>query len=547
MSATEPDTRQPDGPLKGLRVIDAAVLFAGPVIGTLLARLRRGRHQGRASPRATRCGRSAGRRTGSRSGGRSSTATSGSCPSTSASPRARSCSRSSCKRRRRAHRVVPARHVRALGPRAGRAPRHQPAAGHGALLGLRPDRALQPAPGLRHGRRVDQRLRPHQRPAGRPADAAAVRAGRRRGLACSGPSGRCSRCGTGTCTGAPGPGHRPRHLRAAVLAARSPVAGLRPAGLHPEPDRQQHRLDRAPQRVPDARRPVAGAVGELPVDRRAGHAPRRATRRSSTSRGSATTTAGSSNQDAARSATSAAGSRAHDSTRCWRRSRRSRRSSGPSTTIADIFEDPQYHARDTITTVDDPQARPGSRPERDPAPDARRPAASATWAATWGRTTTRSSSMSWAGARTSSSGSARRVSSAGPRSWATRARRAEPAPGGSAIANLKDVARRAEVDPSTASRVLRGDPAQQVRPETRQRILDAARDLRYRPNALARSLRTRRTGTIGLVIPSLDNVGFADVTHGIQQAAAAGRPARARRRGGCARRRTAQAVADERL
>jgi LacI family transcriptional regulator len=68
--------------------------------------------------------------------------------------------------------------------------------------------------------------------------------------------------------------------------------------------------------------------------------------------------------------------------------------------------------------------------------------------------------------------------------------------------------------------VLRGDPAQQVRPETRQRILDAARDLRYRPNALARSLRTRRTGTIGLVVPSLDNVGFADVTHGIQQAAA---------------------------
>jgi LacI family transcriptional regulator len=59
-----------------------------------------------------------------------------------------------------------------------------------------------------------------------------------------------------------------------------------------------------------------------------------------------------------------------------------------------------------------------------------------------------------------------------------------------------------------------------VRPETRQRILDAARDLRYRPNALARSLRTRRTGTIGLVVPSLDNVGFADVTHGIQQAAA---------------------------
>jgi LacI family transcriptional regulator len=89
------------------------------------------------------------------------------------------------------------------------------------------------------------------------------------------------------------------------------------------------------------------------------------------------------------------------------------------------------------------------------------------------------------------------------------------------VANLKDVARKAGVDPSTASRVLRDDPGQQVRPETRQRILDAARELRYRPNALARGLRTRRTDTLGLIVPSLDDLGFADVTHGIQAAAAA--------------------------
>jgi LacI family transcriptional regulator len=87
------------------------------------------------------------------------------------------------------------------------------------------------------------------------------------------------------------------------------------------------------------------------------------------------------------------------------------------------------------------------------------------------------------------------------------------------MAKLRDVADLAGVDPSTASRVLRGDPAQHVRPETRQRILDAARELGYRPNALARSLRTRRTGMIGLLVPSLDNLGFAGVTHGIQRAA----------------------------
>jgi len=88
------------------------------------------------------------------------------------------------------------------------------------------------------------------------------------------------------------------------------------------------------------------------------------------------------------------------------------------------------------------------------------------------------------------------------------------------MANLKDVARRAEVDPSTVSRVLRGDPSQAVRPETRERIIVAARELRYRPNALARGLRTRRTDTIGLIIPDVFNLGFAEVTHGIQAAAA---------------------------
>ncbi len=86
--------------------------------------------------------------------------------------------------------------------------------------------------------------------------------------------------------------------------------------------------------------------------------------------------------------------------------------------------------------------------------------------------------------------------------------------------NLKDVARAAGVDPSTASRVLRGDPRQAVRADTRERILEAARALQYRPNALARGLRTRRTDTIGLVIPSLDNLGFSEVIHGIQSAAA---------------------------
>jgi LacI family transcriptional regulator len=89
---------------------------------------------------------------------------------------------------------------------------------------------------------------------------------------------------------------------------------------------------------------------------------------------------------------------------------------------------------------------------------------------------------------------------------------------------LRDVARLANVDTSTASRVLRDDPNQGVRDETRDRILDAARVLHYRANAVAQSLRTRRTDTVAVIVPSLDNPGFVDVIRGIQaEAAAAGK------------------------
>lgn len=88
------------------------------------------------------------------------------------------------------------------------------------------------------------------------------------------------------------------------------------------------------------------------------------------------------------------------------------------------------------------------------------------------------------------------------------------------MASLKDVARLANVDASTASRVLRGDSRQAVRPETRERILRAAAELGYRPNASARSLRTRRSDAIALVVPDIDNVAFHAVIAGVQTAAA---------------------------
>ena len=83
---------------------------------------------------------------------------------------------------------------------------------------------------------------------------------------------------------------------------------------------------------------------------------------------------------------------------------------------------------------------------------------------------------------------------------------------------LKDVARHAGVDPSTVSRVLRGDERKPAKPETRDRILQVARDLGYRPNGVARSLRTRKTEAIGLVIPDVGNPGFAEIFKGVQSA-----------------------------
>lgn len=85
--------------------------------------------------------------------------------------------------------------------------------------------------------------------------------------------------------------------------------------------------------------------------------------------------------------------------------------------------------------------------------------------------------------------------------------------------SLKDVARLAGVNPSTASRAIRGDPTQRINAGTRERVLAAADTLGYRANYLGRGLRVRRTGTIGLVVPNLDYFTFVDITHGVQAAA----------------------------
>ncbi|WP_245674127.1 MULTISPECIES: LacI family DNA-binding transcriptional regulator [Actinoplanes] len=79
---------------------------------------------------------------------------------------------------------------------------------------------------------------------------------------------------------------------------------------------------------------------------------------------------------------------------------------------------------------------------------------------------------------------------------------------------IKDVARLAGVSQSSVCRALAHPD--QVRPETRERVERAARDLDYHPNRAARSLITGRTGTIGVILPDLGNPFFPDVVKSIQ-------------------------------
>lgn len=86
--------------------------------------------------------------------------------------------------------------------------------------------------------------------------------------------------------------------------------------------------------------------------------------------------------------------------------------------------------------------------------------------------------------------------------------------------SITDVARRAGVTPAVVSRVLNGDPKLQVRAETRDRVLAAARELDYTPSHAARALRHSRSGAIGLAVHDLANPLYGEIILGAQKAAA---------------------------
>ncbi len=78
---------------------------------------------------------------------------------------------------------------------------------------------------------------------------------------------------------------------------------------------------------------------------------------------------------------------------------------------------------------------------------------------------------------------------------------------------IRDVAELAGVSKSLVSLVLRG--SEQVRPERREAVLRAVRELGYRPNAAARSLSEQRTRTVGVLLNDLRNPWFVDLLDGL--------------------------------
>ncbi|WP_217710489.1 LacI family DNA-binding transcriptional regulator [Streptomyces sp. NA04227] len=86
-------------------------------------------------------------------------------------------------------------------------------------------------------------------------------------------------------------------------------------------------------------------------------------------------------------------------------------------------------------------------------------------------------------------------------------------------ATLRDVARMAGVHPGTASRAMNPDMAHLVNAATAQRVQEAAERLGYIPNSLARSLKTSRTHSLGVLVPDIADPLFPPILRGIEDTA----------------------------
>ena len=86
------------------------------------------------------------------------------------------------------------------------------------------------------------------------------------------------------------------------------------------------------------------------------------------------------------------------------------------------------------------------------------------------------------------------------------------------MASLSDISRHAGVSIATCSRVLNGS-THPVSEETRQRVLNAAKELGYAPSALARALVTRSSRIIGVIVADIVDPYFAEIARGVEEVA----------------------------
>lgn len=82
---------------------------------------------------------------------------------------------------------------------------------------------------------------------------------------------------------------------------------------------------------------------------------------------------------------------------------------------------------------------------------------------------------------------------------------------------IYDVAREANVSMATVSRVVNGNP--NVKPTTRKKVLEVIEKLNYRPNAVARGLASKKTTTVGVIIPDISSIFFGELARGIEDIA----------------------------
>ncbi len=85
------------------------------------------------------------------------------------------------------------------------------------------------------------------------------------------------------------------------------------------------------------------------------------------------------------------------------------------------------------------------------------------------------------------------------------------------MATIKDVAEAAGVSIATVSRVLSN--RSNVRPELRERVLEVVKELSYRPNLVARNLRSQQSKTLGLIVSDIRNPFFTSISRAVEDAA----------------------------